>query len=380
MSNIQDVAALIRAGIATTSDLSHISTADLIAIKSDPGHMQHAFSTCKQISTNKTQRMVMGVTMSTEDKDRSGDRIKTIGWDTENFKNNPVLLLFHDSNDFPVGTVANVRRSRNTREKMALMGDEQFLDEGINPKADIAFKMVEAGALPARSVGFIPKEGGMRFPKDEKERIALDLGKFGAMFTDVELLENSIVPIPANPAALKHLGLERQPILDAANAVWKDLPEDQKRCLENAISITEEDARRIARSNKRSRVSFAVIPKTQPSEVMDRNLEDLLESLTDDETATLKAHFAPITKNTITAVVNTDEVVMEHLQGLIKEIGETFTDAVDNLAGAVAKMNRVGDPDGGTPNTEEASGTDTDTFGDAFDEALRKHLNSKKES
>jgi hypothetical protein len=66
----------------------------------------------------------------------------------------------------------------------------EFAPAGVDPHIDAVRKLWELGFLNAASVGFTPKSG-------------TPTGKGGTRYTDWELLEFSIVPIPANADALR---------------------------------------------------------------------------------------------------------------------------------------------------------------------------------
>lgn len=129
-------------------------------------------------------------TMSTEEVDRYGDIIVTKGIDLKQFKSNPVLLLNHNSRGLPMGTWDQVKKGSGVLE-----GRGTFVGEGINPEADAAWAMIEAGVLRAASIGFMVTEA--EYLRDEAgERIT------GIKFTKTELVECSAVTVPANASAL----------------------------------------------------------------------------------------------------------------------------------------------------------------------------------
>jgi len=134
--------------------------------------------------------------MSDATVDRYGDVIDPDGWDLANFRNNPIALFAHDS-DLPVGNWKNVRV-----QKGALVGELELLPEGRSTRVDEIRAFVETGMLRAVSVGFHPIEA---------EKIK-DSPKGGVHFKRAELVECSLVSIPANPNALqvaKQLNLSR---------------------------------------------------------------------------------------------------------------------------------------------------------------------------
>jgi HK97 family phage prohead protease len=126
---------------------------------------------------------------STQGADRYGDTIDQKGWDTASYEANPVLLWAHDYSTRPVGKVGRLDKA----------GDLTARDVTFTPSEMHAFgaevgAMVAAGFLNTVSVGFLPKKWEERW--DETK------GFLGFHFTEMELLEISVVPVPANPQAL----------------------------------------------------------------------------------------------------------------------------------------------------------------------------------
>ncbi len=127
---------------------------------------------------------------SDESVDRYGDVIFARGWDLKNFNANPIALFGHDA-----ATVENViGRAKNVRvEGSALIGDIEFMGAEVNPNAEAVYQMVKGGFLKTVSVGFQPLEWELAKDKSRPQ---------GVNFKKQELLEISIVPIPANANAL----------------------------------------------------------------------------------------------------------------------------------------------------------------------------------
>ena len=127
---------------------------------------------------------------SDESVDRYGDVIQARGWDLANFNANPVALFGHDAGTVEnvIGAAKNVRVSGDK-----LVGDIEFMPADVNPNAEAVYQMVKGGWLKTVSVGFAPIE--WKAAKDKSRPGGVD-------FVKQELLEISIVPIPANPNAL----------------------------------------------------------------------------------------------------------------------------------------------------------------------------------
>ncbi len=116
--------------------------------------------------------------ISDESVDRQGEIIKQDGWNMDNFKANPVILFGHDSYDLPIGKAVEIYTDGDKTYAVIEFAVEMY------DKAKTIWEMVKAGILNTVSVGFINNE------YDNNE------------LTTNELLEISIVPIPANPNAI----------------------------------------------------------------------------------------------------------------------------------------------------------------------------------
>jgi HK97 family phage major capsid protein/HK97 family phage prohead protease len=122
--------------------------------------------------------------LSDATKDRMGDVIDPKGWVLDNFKQNPMALFNHNSS-FPIGAWEDVKVQGGR-----LVGKLKLAARGTSDRIDEIISLVEQGILRAVSVGFSPIE-----------RKPLDDG--GIRFIKQELLETSLVSIPANPAAVQ---------------------------------------------------------------------------------------------------------------------------------------------------------------------------------
>ncbi|WP_398473062.1 phage major capsid protein [Tardiphaga sp.] len=120
--------------------------------------------------------------------DRYGDSIDPKGWDLKWFKKNPIALFGH-SNSFPIGNWTNIRV-----EGGKLIAKLVPAARGTSERIDELIGLLEQGVLRAVSVGFIPKKSE---PIDPEKPYA------GQKYTEQELIECSLVSVPANPAALQ---------------------------------------------------------------------------------------------------------------------------------------------------------------------------------
>lgn len=138
---------------------------------------------------------------SDETVDRYGDIIRVEGWDLKTYKANPIVLFGHQHSN-PIGVAV---RTWIDKDVKALKIRIKLADEGTSPFIDTLRKLLAQKILRAVSVGFQPTKA----PNEIKDP---DTNRWtgGYEFVGQELLENSIVTVPANPSALstaKSLGL-----------------------------------------------------------------------------------------------------------------------------------------------------------------------------
>lgn len=130
--------------------------------------------------------------LSDETIDRYGDVISVDGWDLRNFTKtrNPIALFNHHSDDV-IGRWENVRV-----EGKRLLGRLVLADEGTSDLINKVRKLWKQGILRAVSVGFRALA---------KEKLTDDADEFWGPFRYLrqELVECSLVAVPANPNALQ---------------------------------------------------------------------------------------------------------------------------------------------------------------------------------
>lgn len=201
MGKFDFIAPRIWDGTATDEELSAVGAEDVFAIKSDVEHVRRTFSVRgKPKSVNTIERTVEHVA-SDETPDRMGDIIRVKGWDLDAFKSNPVLLRYHNSEAPPLGTVPQVKRGKKDDGSPALLTLSQFFaDDKQDDEGRLLARLVMDGDLPAVSVGFMPLST-LR-PETAEERTKLGLGPWGVVYEGAQLLELSVVTVPANPNAL----------------------------------------------------------------------------------------------------------------------------------------------------------------------------------
>ena len=134
---------------------------------------------------------------STSDTDRYGDVVDQASWKLANYNANPVVQIDHD---YCVESTVGLGRATigDVDGKPALMLEMVKWSE--RPMAQEVKMDVEAGILSAVSVGFRPGRAVSRRTYQPEDPLYAEDG--GYVYFDCELLEVSIVAIPANPKAV----------------------------------------------------------------------------------------------------------------------------------------------------------------------------------
>lgn len=135
---------------------------------------------------------------STSREDRHGEVVSADGWDLKNFKANPLILWGHNHTEPAIGKATRVWLDKTGTNP--ILKFKAFISEATTRGREIKQLMAE-GILKAFSVGFRP------------------LDSEGNTFTKQELLEISVVNVPANTDAM----MLAYKSLDAAGFKAKDM-------------------------------------------------------------------------------------------------------------------------------------------------------------
>jgi len=132
------------------------------------------------------------VTVSTPSLDRHGDRVLGQGLDVSAYLNNPVLLWGHNSQE-PYAVIGQAQGVEVDASGMSLLPVWREAANDADPM-NIVRLLWDSGMVRAFSIGFLPKSW------EENEEGGFD-------FTRAEILEVSLVPVPANAEALRAAAL-----------------------------------------------------------------------------------------------------------------------------------------------------------------------------
>lgn len=237
--------------------------------------------------------------------DRYGDIVDPTGWVLNNFKKNPIALFGHSSS-FPIGTWSNVRV-----EGKKLIAKLNFATKGTSARIDELISLVEQGILRAVSVGFRPLESE---PIDKEKPYG------GQRYTKQELLETSLVSVPANPAAValaKSLNLSDETISLAFG--------EQADVRRRDVSATGEHAERKTADEKRPRAGLPTLPK-------DKHTMKTLSQRIEEAQADLVAK-----KDALVILNGADELDLDAIEELTGQL-ETAERTVTVLKASEAKI------------------------------------------
>jgi HK97 family phage major capsid protein/HK97 family phage prohead protease len=147
--------------------------------------LNRAYAVLEVKAVDSERRVISGVA-TTPEPDRVGDVVEPLG---AKFKNPISLLLFHDRRS-PVGTV---KLQKPTDDGIRFEATIPKIDEPgrLKDRVDEAWQSVQQGLIRGVSIGFRVLEDGIELMRTG-----------GYRFTKTEILELSLVAIPANASAL----------------------------------------------------------------------------------------------------------------------------------------------------------------------------------
>lgn len=177
-------------------------------------------------ATDKESRKVTFVA-SDSTRDSAGTVLNQDGWALDRFNKNGIIGYQHkvyggwDDTENPDNVIG---KGHAYVEDHKLMVDVEFEPADINPLAEKIYQKVLFGSLRAVSVGFVPRGKG-QWGKGEE---ALDGKTPTYYFAGQELLEISVVNIPANPNALKKS-------IEAEQEWMEALKEETRKAIEQSM-------------------------------------------------------------------------------------------------------------------------------------------------
>ena len=150
-----------------------------------------------KIRTVKNAKEKKTFILTTNDIDADLERMNIDGLDLERFKQNPIMLYQHNSNEFPIGRWKNIKKW-----KSKITAEPEFAEDDFSQQVKY---FVENDIIKGASIGFMPKRIDKELPRDKdlKEQALNMYGRdYIRVFDTAELYEASLVNIPSNPNAV----------------------------------------------------------------------------------------------------------------------------------------------------------------------------------
>ena len=151
------------------------------------------------------------VIFTSERRDRYGDVVRMAGADLRNYLANPVVLFSHGATSAACPVVGRGRGIKKTQTASGTPAMSMSIEFASTPLAREVGELWKGGFIRATSIGFQPKNlaslrvigpDGKPTDDDPQDFLGFMPDGYGFEFNAWEMLENSIVPVPANPDAL----------------------------------------------------------------------------------------------------------------------------------------------------------------------------------
>jgi HK97 family phage prohead protease len=146
------------------------------------------------LEVNEGKREVVAY-ISTNAIDRDGEVVQPKGLKKKNYANNPIVMVNHDYRSLPIGKALWVKANED--------GSKLIAKSYISDKTELArdvFGLLQDGVLNAFSIGFVSLRNSA--PTTQEKNARPELANARLIHREWELLEYSVVGIPANPEAL----------------------------------------------------------------------------------------------------------------------------------------------------------------------------------
>ena len=179
-------------------------------------------------STKDLGAGVLEAIITTNSVDRHNENIETTGINYKSYMDNPVVLYGHDYEGLPIGKTLKLTKQMGTQIKARFqLAVEEY------PFAATVYSMIKSGYLNAVSIGGIVRE----WSEDYRTIVKMDMVEF------------SVVPVPANPEALitsrsfedatgKSIETVREEFADFSHKIFVDklakMPDDE---VKDAIKV-----------------------------------------------------------------------------------------------------------------------------------------------
>lgn len=215
---------------------------------------------------------------STPTKDRHEELITSNSWKLENYIKNPVILWGHDYSQPAIGKAIEIGVDKWGN----LVGKIKFAIKE-NPIAKTVFQLIKGGFMNAFSVGYIAHEAEYDQETDVVKH------------TNCELLEISVVNVPANALALaKQKGIDVSSISDtdtAKTSLNTDLSDEKQETIDNTRKEENTVENDEIEENDETEEDEGVIEEIEEEledELFDEEIEELKKTLNNNIKQTIE--------------------------------------------------------------------------------------------
>lgn len=297
-------------------------------------------------SVNETLRQIT-FCFSDDGEDREGEVVDQASWDVKNYMNNPLILWGHNPEQPENVLGQGVSLDLNNGGKSYITA--QFDDVVTNPRADMVFRQLVKRSLRCVSAGFINH--------------TFEVDNDTPLLKDNELLEVSIVPIPANPRAIALAYKAREINTKDLNWMKKSML-DELEFIEKQLATTKHKDATMDEATKQqiSALLSAVESLTKAQADTNEKLEAVTTKLTESQAAVDE------TKKAADEAVKAEAKAKEEADA--KAAADAKAEAEKKAADEASKTNDVKDAGAGTDKTatDSAKGGSDDQSGAEGDE------------
>ena len=200
---LKELLAKLAARESATTDVGKDAAGEAVLFKRGDLICDGSLDEVRKNVTDETAGFGVPFVVSDSEVDRDNDRVMAKGLNLDNFLAAKAPVLFaHNQRDLPVARAPDTKRVGTKIKSTA-----EFPSADLYEFGNTVGRLVLNDFLGAASIGFLPTE--WKFV-DERGDWALD-------FLKADLLEYSIVPVPANPRALagaKSMGIELRSVIE----------------------------------------------------------------------------------------------------------------------------------------------------------------------
>lgn len=275
----------------------------------------YSLLTIKEV--NEDKRIITGIA-TTPEVDRQGDIVEPKG---ATFKKEIPLLWQHDSLQ-PVGIV---KLGKPTKDGIPFTATVAKVDvpAGLKARLDEAWESVKAGLVRAVSIGFRPLE--YTFIEETG----------GVRFTSIEIMELSLVTIPANASATISAVKSLDYIQRTASGAKTPSGLSEKKQL-STLKTTPKEGTKMVKNLTEQLKSFQAELATiddQLDEIIDKSAEsgETPDEATEEKEAELQSKRDAVVKH-IERIKSAQKRASTKAEPLSKDAGESESKAADNRA------------------------------------------------